>query len=248
MLAIRSTTSAIFVALAVPDSLGALGELEAILLEVVLHHLEDEGLEGSVRVPASLLLQLRHVAEQGLHLRGPEVLLGDLHQHLAGLRVDALFLEALAAPHDRPPAELEAERAELAHAVLPVGGHHVVIRRLLLHHHPHRLDVVARVAPIAQGVQVAQQDAVPAARHDLSDVGGHLLGDEGASAARRLVVEEDAVERIHAVGLPIILHDPEAVQLGHGIWRARVESCSLLLGNLLHEAVELGRRGLVEAC
>ena len=39
----------------------------------------------------------------------------------------------------------------------------------------------------------AQKDPLPTALHDLRDVGRDLFGHKGATAARTLVVEEDAV-------------------------------------------------------
>jgi len=41
---------------------------------------------------------------------------------------------------------------EVAHRVLPARGDHVVARRFLLQHAPHRVDVVARMPPVAAGV------------------------------------------------------------------------------------------------
>lgn len=37
-------------------------------------------------------------------------------------------------------------------------GHHKVVWLFLLQHHPHHFDVVARMAPVALGVQVTQHD------------------------------------------------------------------------------------------
>jgi hypothetical protein len=45
---------------------------------------------------------------------------------------------------------------ELAHADLHAGGNHKVFWLLLLQHQPLHLDVVARMAPVAQRAQVAQ--------------------------------------------------------------------------------------------
>ena len=46
---------------------------------------------------------------------------------------------------------------ELADAVRLAGGDDVVVGLLLLEHQPHRLDVVAGEAPVALGVEVAEE-------------------------------------------------------------------------------------------
>ena len=136
---------------------------------------------------------------------------------------------------------------ELAHRARLARRQHVVVGRLLLQDAPHALDVVARMAPIALGVEVAEVEAVLEAdlhaRHSTRDLACH----ERLAADRALVVEQDAVRGVHAVGFAIVHRDPVAVQLGDGIGAARIERRRLLLRHLLHEAVELRRRGLVEA-
>mmetsp|Transcript_121778 Transcript_121778/g.345177 ORF Transcript_121778/g.345177 Transcript_121778/m.345177 type:complete len:203 (+) Transcript_121778:234-842(+) len=201
----------------------------------------NELLEGRVRCPAHLLLRLFRVAEQRLHLGGSEVLLGDLHHHLARLLVDALLRETLAAPHDGAAHHLEGQRNQVPHAVLVVRRDHKVLRLLLLQHHPHRLHVVLRVPPVPLRVQVPEHQLVPLPGDDLRHRRRHLLGHEGPAAARRLVVEEDPVAREHVVGLAVVRHDPVPVELRTGIRRAWVEWRRLLLRDFLHQPVQLRR-------
>mmetsp|Transcript_8622 Transcript_8622/g.19669 ORF Transcript_8622/g.19669 Transcript_8622/m.19669 type:complete len:344 (-) Transcript_8622:53-1084(-) len=212
----------------------------------MLEHLVHEVLEGGLGHPAGGLLQLGHVTQERVHLRGPEVLWRDLDEHLTRLLVDALLLHARPPPDYRPADHLKAEGDELTHAVLLVGGDHKILRVLQLQHHPHGLDVVPGVAPVPQGVQVPEKYPVPAARHDRRHVGCDLLCHKGAPSSRRLVVEEDAVQRVHVVRLAVVLHYPEAVELGHRVRRPWIERCGLLLRNLLHQAVKLRRGCLVE--
>ena len=49
--------------------------------------------------------------------------------------------------------------------LLPAGGDHEVLRLLLLQHPPLHLDVVAGMAPVAQGVEVAHEQAFDRDRH-----------------------------------------------------------------------------------
>ena len=67
-------------------------------------------------------------------------------------------------PADRH-AELRGGRLdELAHAVLLAGGDHEVLGLVLLQHQPLRLDVVARVAPVALARRGCRGTGSPAAR------------------------------------------------------------------------------------
>ena len=126
------------------------------------------------------------------------------------------------------------------------GCQDVVIGLILLKHAPHTLDVIAGMAPITLGVNVSEVEALVNPLVDAGDGGGNLAGDECAAAAGTLVVEEDAISEMHAVGLAIIDKDPEGVLLGNGVGRTGVEGSGLGLRDLLHLAVKLGGGGLVE--
>ena len=58
------------------------------------------------------------------------------------------------------PSSRTASVDELAHRVLLAGRDHVILGLVLLQHQPLRLDVVARVAPVAQRVEIAEVEAV----------------------------------------------------------------------------------------
>jgi hypothetical protein len=103
------------------------------------------------------------------------------------------------------------------------------------------------VAPVAQRAEVAQVQAVLQPQRDAGDGAGDLAGDEGFTSQRALVVEEDAVAGVHAVGLTVVDRDPVGVHLGHCVGAARVKGRGLPLRNFLHQAVELGRGSLIEA-
>mmetsp|Transcript_31586 Transcript_31586/g.82523 ORF Transcript_31586/g.82523 Transcript_31586/m.82523 type:complete len:204 (+) Transcript_31586:1001-1612(+) len=154
---------------------------------------------------------------------------------------------ATPADGDADGLALEGELDEEAHRAGHAGGDHVVVGRLLLQHHPHHLHVVARVAPVALGVDVAHEELVLQPLVDARDRTRHLSRDERGPSARRLVVEEDAVGRVDAVRLAVVDDDPVGVLLGDGVRRARVERRRLALRHLLHQPVQLRRRRLVEA-
>src|SRR6202012_5202441 len=73
-----------------------------------------------------------------------------------------------------------------------------------------------------------------------------LARDEGLSAARRLVIEKDAVARVHLVALAVIDRHPVAVDLRRAVGAARIKRRVLALRHRLHEAVHLAAGGLIE--
>ena len=127
-------------------------------------------------------------------------------------------------------------------------GDNVVLRLLLLEHEPLHLDVVAGVAPVAFGAEVAEEELLLKADLDAGEAASDLAGDECLAAEGRLVVEEDAVAGVDAVGFAVVDADPVGIHFCYGVRRTRVERSGLLLGGLLDEAVELAGAGLVELC
>ena len=141
----------------------------------------------------------------------------------------------------------EGELGELADGVLYTGGDDEVLGTVVLQDEPHALYIVAGIAPVAQGVQVAQVETLLQALADAGGGKGDLAGDEGLAPALALVVEQDAAAAEHLVGLAVLLDNPEAVELGHGIGAVGMEGGVLVLGHLFYLAVELGGAGLVDA-
>ena len=116
-----------------------------------------------------------------------------------------------------------------------------------MEHEPLHLHVVAGVAPVAQGVEVAHEQALLQPSIDARQAAGDLAGHERLTAAWALVVKQDAVAGIHSISLAVVHRDPIGVELGHAVGTARIKGCGLLLGHLLHQAVELARAGLINA-
>ena len=136
---------------------------------------------------------------------------------------------------------------EIAHAVLHAGGDDEVFRLVLLQHQPLHLDVILGMSPVAQGIHVAEIQAVLQAEFDARQRAGDLAGDEGFAAYRRFVVEQDAVAGIDAIGLAVIDGDPVGIELGHRIGAARIERRGFLLRSFLHQTEQFGGGSLVEA-
>ncbi len=103
------------------------------------------------------------------------------------------------------------------------------------------------MAPVAFGVEIAQIELVLRSKMDRRRSAGDLAGDESLAANRALVIEQDAVGSVQAIGFAIIDGDPIGVEFGRRVRRARVKRRRFVLRSLSRLAVELGDRGLVEA-
>ena len=198
-------------------------------------------------LPAELLLCFCRIAEQEFHLGRAEISGIDAHDRFAGALVDAGLVDALALPGDAAADMGEGALDELAHGMRLAGRQHVIVGLGLLQHAPHALDVIAGVAPVALGVDVAHVERVLHAEVDGRDGAGNLARDEGLAAPRALVVEKNAVRGVHPVGFAVVHDDPVGIELGHRVRTARIERRRLALRRLAHPAVELRCRGLVEA-
>lgn len=89
------------------------------------------------------------------------------------------------------PTELHTQRGgsffyELAHGVLHAGGDNEAFCLLLLQHQPLHAHIVFGVAPVTQGINVANKDAVLQAHIDV----GQATGDHAGADVR-----------IHVIGL-----------------------------------------------
>lgn len=131
--------------------------------------------------------------------------------------------------------------------MLHAGGNDEILGLLVLQNQPHALDVILRIAPVAQRGEVSEVELVLLALGDTGRREGNLARHEGLAAALRLVVEQDARAAEHVVGLAVLLDNPVAVELCHGIGAVGVKRGLLVLRDLLHLAVELRGRSLIDA-
>ena len=142
---------------------------------------------------------------------------------------------------------LEGKVGELADAVLHTGGDDEVLGLVVLQNQPHALHIVLGIAPVAQGVEVAQIEAVLQALRDAGGGESDLARNECLAATLALMVEEDTRAAEHIVCLAVFLDNPETIELGNGIGTVGMEGGVLVLGDLLHLAVELTGAGLIDA-
>ena len=217
--------------------------------KILLHHFSHKLREGGGKLPSNLLLGLGGVTEEKVNLGGTEVLGIDSNQDpvlVVGVNTNFIDGSGLALPLDGGTNNGKGALDELTNGVGLSGCQDVIIGLILLEHAPHTLDVIAGVAPITLGINVSKVEVLVDSLVDAGDGGGNLTGDEGAATAGTLMVEENGVGKVHAVGLTVIDKDPEGILLGNGVGRTGVEGSGLGLRDLLHLAVKLGGGGLVE--
>src|SRR5581483_161291 len=136
---------------------------------------------------------------------------------------------------------------KLAHRMGFASGEHVVVGLGLLHDHPHALGVIAGMAPVAPGVEVADIEGLLLPGADRGHGAGYLARNERFAADRALVVEQDAVRGMYAVSFAVIHRNPISIELRGAVWAARRKGRRFPLRNLRGVAVKLRGRRLIEA-
>ena len=212
---------------------------------MVCHPRYQLGIGGFLRIPAQYGFCLGGIAPEIIHIGGTEPLGIYADQQLAGLRVVALLVHARTFPADGHAVGGKGTLGKVPDGVLLTGGNDEILRGLVLQHEPHALHIVFGIAPVPKGVHVAQLQMILKALGDPPGRQRDLPGDKILTPALGLVVEENAVDGEHAVGLPVLLYDPVAVLLGDGVGGVGVEGGSLPLGDLLYLAEEFGGGRLI---
>ena len=136
---------------------------------------------------------------------------------------------------------------ELLYGVRLVGSDDVVIRGVLLEHQPHHFGILFRVAPVAFCFQVAQVEFVLDSGFDACGSTRDLSCDKCFTAARRLMVEEDAAAAMEPKGFAIVDREPVSVYFGAGVRRTWPERGGFYLGYFLHFPKHFRGGGLVVA-
>ena len=219
------------------------GDLAHVVFDHELHEFFERRL---LRVPAEFGPRLGRVAPEVHDVRGPVEVRAHLHQHATGGLVDTLLIGSLPDELELDADMAEGQGAEIAHAVLDAGGDDEVFRLLLLEDEPHALDIILRIAPVAEAGEVAEIQLVLLA---LGDAGGgqrDLASDERLATPLGFVVEQDAGAAVHAVRLAVLLDNPETVQLRDRIRAVGMEGRILVLGHFLHLSVQFRGGRLID--
>src|SRR5262249_43040654 len=136
---------------------------------------------------------------------------------------------------------------EFAHGVSFAGRKHIIIGLGLLQDLPHSLNVIARMSPVALGVEIAKEQCLLRPELDGRYRARDLSCDEGLASSGTLVIEQDAIRSVHAVGLLVVDRDPISIHFCRRIWGARIKGRGLALGRFPHETEQLRSRSLIKA-
>lgn len=107
-------------------------------------------------------------------------------------------------------------------------------------------DFKLTMSPVTPCVEVTEVETVLLTEDNICRGPRNFTGDKGPSSSRALVVKQDTVAGIHAIGLPVVDGDPVCVQLGDTIGGTGIERGSLGLWSFDDLPVQLGGGGLVE--
>jgi DNA polymerase III subunit gamma/tau len=226
------------------------------------HHFPGQFLHAASGFPAQLFFGFGGITDEEIYFRRAEIAGVHRADHLSeaelsfGFRRQALGIQpvdegffAFTAPFETQSDTqfAKGQPDEFPHGDGAAGGQYEIFGLLLLEHEVHAFHIVAGMAPVPLGIEVAEPKLVLEAQGDAGGGPGDLAGHEGLTAYRRFVVEKNAVTGVDAVGFAVVDGDPVGVQLGNSVGRARIEGGFLGLGHLLDQAVKLRGGGLVKA-
>src|SRR6202008_1752394 len=124
------------------------------------------------------------------------------------------------------PVELGISKSFLGKFPYGVGfacAEHHVASRALLKHLPDGFDVFGSIPPVTFSVEVSKEKLALFVRQNRRDAAADFARDKCFSAARALVVEQDAVAREELVPLAINARHPIGIDFCRGIRAARLE-------------------------
>lgn len=143
------------------------------------------------------------IADEAMAIDRTEKLGIDAEDGLASSGVGGGFVFTLAVEIEIGSGFEEGGAGELADGGGGAGGEDEVVGKRVLKGEPHASDEFWGVSPIALGVEISEFEDFVGAMMDAGDGGGDFPSDETFAAAWRFVVVEDAVDDVHAMGLPI---------------------------------------------
>lgn len=88
------------------------------------------------------------------------------------------------------------------------------------------------MSPITSCIEVTEVKTLLLAKGYICGSPRNLTRDEGSSSSRALMVEQNTVTCIHAIGFPVVDGDPVSIELGYTVRRTRVERGSFGLWSL----------------
>src|SRR5262249_1369004 len=152
-------------------------------------HLPHKLGEARLVVPAELPMRLGGIAKQNVDLGRAEITCINRDHDPPARVVYPDLVDTITAPSNWDFDVGEGALNEFAYRVRLAGSENIVTRRILRHHPPHPLDVVAGMAPVALGIQVAQIKAVLHAKANRRHRARDLSCNEGFTPDRAFMIE-----------------------------------------------------------
>src|SRR5688500_4690034 len=131
--------------------------------------------------------------------------------------------------------------------MLSTSGNDIIFGVLLLKHQPLHFHIVARMAPITLCIQIAKVEAVLKAKLYTGKRSGDFASNKSFATNRALVIEENPITCIDAIGLTVVYGNPVTVKLGNRIGAAWIERRSFFLGRFLCQTKKFRCAGLIKA-
>src|SRR5262249_41649772 len=160
---------------------------------VFFDHLPYQRIETDPVSPAKLSMRLRCVADQNIDFSRPEIARIDLDQFLAARFIDAGLMPSLAPPRNAAADHSNGPLDELAYSMAVASRQHVIVWLWLLHDHPHALNVVAGMAPVAPRIEIANEELFLQPDLDCGDGAGKFSRNESLTTDRTFVVEQNSI-------------------------------------------------------
>src|SRR5262245_25410350 len=168
--------------------------------DVCVDHDADELVKSHLGFPAKNFFGLGWVTDQKIYFR----------RTLIAWIVFNKFL----------PVEIDMRKGrlnKLTHSVRFASGEHKIVPLSMLKDSPHPFHVLTRISPISLCIKGPQEQFFLQSMLDGGDCARDFARDKGFTAARTLVIEQDAIARTKPVALAIVYRCPIREGLGHTI-------------------------------
>ena len=122
---------------------------------------------------------------------------------------------------------------------------HKVLRLVLLHDQPHTLNIVLCITPVTKRIHISKLQMILKPLRNTSRSQSDLTGNKVFSTTLRFMIKQNSIYGKHAISITVLLHHPETILLRNRIWGIWMKRRCLTLRNLLHLAVQLRGRSLI---
>src|SRR6185436_5533974 len=89
----------------------------------------------------------------------------------------------------------------------------VIIWLILLKHHPHTLDIILGISPVAFCIKISQIEFVCQPKLNFAEAYSNFASNERLPASRGFMVEENTVARKHSITLSVVFRYEISIHL-----------------------------------